>query len=302
MQIKDACMCSAPRRRAAAAGARRRDRPARLGRGAQLRAAVRRGVRARRAGARRRSRARVPPDTSAPLIARFPGTASAAAISSTGSREAQHALSRRSPYADWSADAVDEVMGRVLGGGDAALDGLRRALRFVCEQICVPRLLRTPDELDHVIGALNGPSRTGGPERRADPRRLMCCRPGRNSTPSIRARCPPQLSYATGVGLANAVLERHLADTGKLPRMVGLVAWGTAAMRTQGTMPPRCSPPSACGRPGIPPRGASPASSHTRSRSSADRASTSRCASAVLPTTPSALARLLDDAVTMVAA
>jgi cobaltochelatase CobN len=36
------------------------------------------------------------------------------------------------------------------------------------------------------------------------------------------------------VRLADAVLERHLSDSGALPEMVGLVAWGTAAMRTQG--------------------------------------------------------------------
>src|SRR5205823_4596873 len=33
---------------------------------------------------------------------------------------------------------------------------------------------------------------------------------------------------------AEAVLERHVREAGELPRMVGLVAWGTSAMRTQG--------------------------------------------------------------------
>ena len=60
------------------------------------------------------------------------------------------------------------------------------------------------------------------------------CRPGATSTPSTRARCPRSCRGRPGRRLADALLARHVQDHGELPRMVGLVAWGTSAMRTQG--------------------------------------------------------------------
>ncbi len=57
---------------------------------------------------------------------------------------------------------------------------------------------------------------------------------GRNFYSVDPRALPSELSWEVGRRLADALLDRHRADTGELPKMVGLVAWGTAAMRTQG--------------------------------------------------------------------
>jgi cobaltochelatase CobN len=57
---------------------------------------------------------------------------------------------------------------------------------------------------------------------------------GRNFYSVDPRALPSELSWEVGRRLADALLDRHRSETGELPRMVGLVAWGTSAMRTQG--------------------------------------------------------------------
>ena len=73
-----------------------------------------------------------------------------------------------------------------------------------------------------------GPS--GAPTRG----RLDVLPTGRNFYSVDPRSLPSELAYEVGCKLADALLERHVKVSGELPRMVGLVAWGTAAMRTQG--------------------------------------------------------------------
>jgi cobaltochelatase CobN len=57
---------------------------------------------------------------------------------------------------------------------------------------------------------------------------------GRNFYAIDPQALPTELSCEVGTRLADALLERHLAEEGSYPRCVGLVLWGTAVMRTQG--------------------------------------------------------------------
>jgi cobaltochelatase CobN len=45
---------------------------------------------------------------------------------------------------------------------------------------------------------------------------------------------PSALSWEVGQGLAEDLLRRYLEEEGRYPETVGIVVWGTAAMRTQG--------------------------------------------------------------------
>ena len=45
---------------------------------------------------------------------------------------------------------------------------------------------------------------------------------------------PSRLSWEVGQGLADGLLRRYLEEEGRFPETVGIVVWGTAAMRTQG--------------------------------------------------------------------
>jgi cobaltochelatase CobN len=57
---------------------------------------------------------------------------------------------------------------------------------------------------------------------------------GRNFYSVDPKALPTELSWQVGQDLANALLQRHLDEEGTYPHTVGLVLWGTAAMRTQG--------------------------------------------------------------------
>ena len=131
----------------------------------------------------------------------------------------------------WAAGAVPDVCRDVLG--DDADEDVAAALRLGCE-VVVPRLAQATDEIAHVLAALSGRHVPAGPSGSPTRGRLDVLPTGRNFYSVDPRALPSQLSWETGRRLADALLERHVADHGELPRMVGLVAWGTSAMRTQG--------------------------------------------------------------------
>jgi cobaltochelatase CobN len=57
---------------------------------------------------------------------------------------------------------------------------------------------------------------------------------GRNFYSVDPKSLPTETAWRVGRRLAEAVVERHVAETGDAPRTVGIVVWGTAAMRTGG--------------------------------------------------------------------
>jgi cobaltochelatase CobN len=146
------------------------------------------------------------------------------------SEDVQMALLDALAAGDWDPDAVGRVCADVLGRADA---GVERALRFAAAEV-VPRIRRTGEELGHVIAALNGRHVPSGPSGSPTRGRLDVLPTGRNFYSVDPRSLPSELSWEVGQRLADALLERHRRETGELPRMVGLVAWGTSAMRTQG--------------------------------------------------------------------
>jgi cobaltochelatase CobN len=132
--------------------------------------------------------------------------------------------------AQWSADAVDGVVAEVL---DRPVPDVNAVLRFACEQV-VPRLARTTDELDNLLHGLSGGFVPAGPSG-SPTRGLVGVLPtGRNFYSVDPKAIPSQNAWAVGVSLADSLLSRYLADHGEYPASVGLVVWGTSAMRTAG--------------------------------------------------------------------
>jgi cobaltochelatase CobN len=164
------------------------------------------------------------------LVARFRGPAASAGDLVDRLEAAQTALLDALAGRDWDPDAAAEVCAAVLGHAD---DGVTRALRFAAAEV-VPRIRRTAGELDAVLAALHGRHVPAGPSGSPTRGRLDVLPTGRNFYSVDPRALPSELSWEVGQRLADALLERHRHDTGELPRMVGLVAWGTAAMRTQG--------------------------------------------------------------------
>jgi len=164
------------------------------------------------------------------LVARFRGPAASAGDLVDRLEAAQMALLDGLAERGWDADAAEVVCAEALGRVDA---GVVHALRFACSEV-VPRIRRTSDELTHVVAALHGRHVPAGPSGAPTRGRIDVLPTGRNFYSVDPRALPSELSWEVGQRLASALLERHERETGALPSMVGLVAWGTAAMRTQG--------------------------------------------------------------------
>jgi cobaltochelatase CobN len=170
--------------------------------------------------------------TAAPseLIERFRGPSASAGDLVDRLEAAQMALLDALAESGWDVSAVGQICSDVLGRED---DGVGRALRFAASEV-VPRIRRTGEEIEHVLAALHGRHVPAGPSGSPTRGRLDVLPTGRNFYSVDPRSLPSELSWEVGQRLADALLERHRRETGELPRMVGLVAWGTSAMRTQG--------------------------------------------------------------------
>ncbi|HEX3542379.1 MAG TPA: cobaltochelatase subunit CobN, partial [Acidimicrobiales bacterium] len=135
-----------------------------------------------------------------------------------------------------SIDAVEAECRSQLAACQAAgwtYAGDDPTLRWAC-YVLVPALRRTPDELTNTLHALSGGYVAAGPSG-APTRGMAHVLPtGRNFYSVDPKALPTPLAWDVGRQLAAALLERHLADHGSYPASVGLVVWGTAAMRTGG--------------------------------------------------------------------
>jgi cobaltochelatase CobN len=118
--------------------------------------------------------------------------------------------------------------GRESPAGDA-----ERTERWVCERL-VPALRRTPDEIGNLLAALGGRYVPAGPSGAPTRGGAHVLPTGRNFYSVDPKALPSPLSWEVGRHLAEALVERHVTETGAPPRTVGLVLWGTAAMRTGG--------------------------------------------------------------------
>jgi cobaltochelatase CobN len=136
-----------------------------------------------------------------------------------------------------AVDAVEaEARRRVeaLAAGGWSTEGVDDpTLRWVASTL-VPALRETPDELGNVLRALAGRYVPAGPSGAPTRGGAHALPTGRNFYSVDPKALPTTLSWEVGVKLADALIARHVAETGEPPKTVGLVLWGTAAMRTGG--------------------------------------------------------------------
>jgi cobaltochelatase CobN len=164
------------------------------------------------------------------LIALFPGPSVTASDLLDRLEEASQALLLALEGRGWDAEAAREVCEDTLGVASA---GVEDSLRFAAEEV-VPRLMRTPEEMENLLGGLSGGYVPAGPSG-SPTRGLVNVLPtGRNFYSVDPKALPSRLSWEVGRGLADDLLRRYLEEEGRYPETVGIVVWGTAAMRTQG--------------------------------------------------------------------
>ncbi len=131
----------------------------------------------------------------------------------------------------WDTSSVPAIVRDVLDRDD--LPDVEAVLRFACEEV-VPRLARTTDEIDNLLHGLSGGFVPAGPSG-SPTRGLVGVLPtGRNFYSVDPKAIPSRNAWEVGKALGDSLLSRYLADHGEYPASVGLVVWGTSAMRTSG--------------------------------------------------------------------
>jgi cobaltochelatase CobN len=169
-------------------------------------------------------------ETPSGLADRFPAVVATASDLLDMLEEATQVLLQGMEACGWDAEAAGAVCEEVLGVADA---GVERSLRFAAEEV-VPRLMRTPEEMSNLLTGLGGGYIPAGPSG-SPTRGLVNVLPtGRNFYSVDPKALPSALSWEVGQGLADDLLRRHLEEEGRYPETVGIVVWGTTAMRTQG--------------------------------------------------------------------
>ncbi|HEY6760170.1 MAG TPA: cobaltochelatase subunit CobN [Baekduia sp.] len=131
---------------------------------------------------------------------------------------------------EWEVEAVAEVARNVL---DTDAPDVVRALRFAAAEL-VPRLRASSGEVAAVLRVLDGRYLDAGPSGSPTRGRVDVLPTGRNFYGVDPKALPSQLSWDVGVRLGDALIERHVQEDGRPPETVGIVVWGTAAMRTHG--------------------------------------------------------------------
>ena len=128
------------------------------------------------------------------------------------------------------AQDVEAVVQKVLDHPDSQT---QRVLEYVANTI-YPALMRTPDEIGNLLRGLNGRFVPPGPSG-APTRGMANILPtGRNFYSVDPKTIPSPASWETGRQLADSLLQKYLDEEGAYPEMVGIVVWGTSAMRTHG--------------------------------------------------------------------
>ena len=141
----------------------------------------------------------------------------------------------RSAYEQLQAGAfqgkdVPGIVSDLLGGPDTATE---MVLRYVTDFI-YPALMQTSDEIGNLIRGLDGRFVPPGPSG-APTRGMANVLPtGRNFYSVDPKTLPSPVAWEVGKDLGEALLEKYLTEEGSYPEMVGVVVWGTSAMRTHG--------------------------------------------------------------------
>ena len=131
---------------------------------------------------------------------------------------------------DFQAQNAAAVVSSVLGSPDRQT---QLVLEYVAETI-YPALMRTPDEIGNLLRGLEGKYVPAGPSG-APTRGMANILPtGRNFYSVDPKTIPSPAAWETGKQLAQSLLDKYLEEEGAYPEMVGLVVWGTSAMRTHG--------------------------------------------------------------------
>ena len=130
----------------------------------------------------------------------------------------------------FNRDDIPGIVTELLGHPDTATE---QVLRYVADFI-YPSLMRTSDEIGNLLRGMDGRFVPPGPSG-APTRGMANVLPtGRNFYSVDPKTLPSPVAWEVGKDLGDALLDKYLQEEGSYPEMVGVVVWGTSAMRTHG--------------------------------------------------------------------
>ncbi|MCC7367000.1 MAG: cobaltochelatase subunit CobN [Chloroflexi bacterium] len=141
-----------------------------------------------------------------------------------------HALLSQLQVADFQPSTVGPLVERTFPGDGVAV---REALDYLTTTL-VPNLDRTTDEIGNLLRGLDGRYVPAGPSGAPTRGQANALPTGRNFYSVDPNTIPSPNAWATGVALGDALLAKYLDEEGRYPESVGIVVWGTSAMRTHG--------------------------------------------------------------------
>ncbi|MBI4213307.1 MAG: cobaltochelatase subunit CobN [Chloroflexi bacterium] len=194
------------------------------------------GLRAAVAGAYGLDEAELLADPAAPaigppaLLERFGGPSETAGALIDRLEDASAALLAEMDSQGWRPESAAEAAARVLGFGD---ERVASVLAFAADNV-VPRIDRSRDEISNLLAGLAGHYVPSGPSGSPTRGMINVLPTGRNFYSVDPNALPSRLAWDTGQRLADDLLARYLRDEAAYPESVGIVVWGTPAMRTQG--------------------------------------------------------------------
>lgn len=98
----------------------------------------------------------------------------------------------------------------------------------------IPNLEQTTDEITNLLRMLDGRYVPAGPSGAPSRGGAHVLPTGRNFYSVDPKAIPSRLAWDVGSMLADRLVAKYIEETGSAPSTVGLVLWGTAAMRTTG--------------------------------------------------------------------
>jgi cobaltochelatase CobN len=164
------------------------------------------------------------------LLARFPGPGRTASDALDRLEEAARALVEKMEARSWSPLSAEAVAEEVLG---VPAPAVAETLAFAAAEL-VPRLDQCERELTNLLAGLDGAYIPSGPSGSPTRGRADVLPTGKNFYSVDPKALPSELSWQVGWQLADDLVERYRREEGAAPASIGLIVWGTAAMRTHG--------------------------------------------------------------------
>ena len=125
---------------------------------------------------------------------------------------------------------INAILKAHLGRTD---ERVAQVLRYICE-VLLPNIQQATDEIDSGLAGFKGRFVLPGPSGAPTRGQAGILPTGRNFYSVDPNKIPTPSAWETGKKLGDALLERYLKETGKYPKSIGIIIWGTPTMRTRG--------------------------------------------------------------------